>query len=78
MTLADVGFPLSFRVQSDRVAMTVIGILFESRLPNFNPGAYDTRITEGLVGVVVSVEEGREREIEAILNNAGAMETKRA
>jgi hypothetical protein len=60
------------------VIMTVIGILFESRLPNFAPGAYDTRITEGYVGVVVSVDEGRESEFEEILNTAGAMETKRA
>ena len=27
---------------------TVVGIIFESRLPNLNLGAYDARITEGL------------------------------
>ena len=60
------------------VIMTVVGIIFESRLPNFSPGAYDTRITEGLIGVVVAAEEGREDEVEDILRNAGAMEIKRA
>ncbi|GIT59928.1 MAG: hypothetical protein Ct9H300mP19_18760 [Dehalococcoidia bacterium] len=29
------------------VIATVIGIVFESRLPNMKPGVYDTRITEG-------------------------------
>ena len=60
------------------VIMTVIGILFESLLPNFSTSAYDTRITEGLIGVVVAVESGREEEIEDILRGAGAMEIKRA
>ncbi len=60
------------------VIMTVVGIIFESRLPNFSPGAYDTRITEGLIGVVVAAEEGREDEVEDILRNAGAMEIQRA
>ncbi len=60
------------------VIMTVVGIIFESRLPNFSPGAYDTRITEGLIGVVVAAEEGREDEVEDILRSAGAMEIKRA
>ncbi len=60
------------------VIMTVVGIIFESRLPNFSPGAYDTRITEGLIGVVVAAEVGREDEVEGILRSAGAMEIKRA
>ena len=39
------------------VVMTVVGIIFESRLPNLNPGAYDGRITEGWIGVVISCED---------------------
>ena len=33
------------------VVTTVIGILFESRLPDISMNVYDTRITEGLMGV---------------------------
>ena len=60
------------------VIMTVVGIIFESRLPNFKPGAYDTRITEGYIGVVVSVDDTNASDVEQILLQAGAMEIKRA
>ena len=39
------------------ILFTVIGILFESRLPNPKQKIYDTRITEGMIGVVVDCEE---------------------
>lgn len=60
------------------VIATVIGIIFESRLPNMNPGAYDERITEGWIGVVISVESTRAQEAESVLRTAGALEIKHA
>ncbi len=60
------------------VIMTVVGIIFESRLPNLKPSAYDTRITEGLIGVVVTCDESRAEEAEQVLRTAGALEIKRA
>lgn len=60
------------------VIATVIGIIFESRLPNMSPGAYDERITEGWIGVVVSVESTRAQEAESVLKTAGALEIKHA
>jgi hypothetical protein len=60
------------------VIATVIGIMFESRLPNMNPGAYDERITEGWIGVVISVESTRAQEAESVLKTAGALEIKHA
>ena len=39
------------------VIATVIGIIIESRLPNVKPGAYDPRITEGWIGVVVTSDD---------------------
>ena len=35
------------------VIATVVGIIFESRLPNLYLGAYDARINGGYIGVVV-------------------------
>ena len=59
------------------VIATVIGIIFESRLPNLDPGVYDKRITEGLIGVVVTVDEkSKANDAQKILENAGAIEVK--
>lgn len=60
------------------VIATVVGIVFESRLPNLNLGAYDERITEGYIGVVVSCEDQRVDEAQSVLRNAGALEIKTA
>ena len=60
------------------IIFTVIGIVLESRLPRIFMGAYDTRITEGLIGVVVMCDEGRADEAEQVLQKAGALEIKRA
>lgn len=51
---------------------TVLGVLFESRLPSAGPRVYDTRITEGYIGVVV---QGTQEQVESaarIMNAAGA------
>ena len=58
------------------VIMTVVGIIFESRLPNLTGGIYDRRITEGYIGVVINTDETRMQEAEQILAAAGAVEVK--
>ena len=61
------------------VIATVIGIIFESRLPNLKPGVYDTRITEGWIGVVITFDDdAKVAEAESVLNKAGALEIKHA
>jgi hypothetical protein len=56
------------------IIFTIIGIIFESRLPRMKVGLYDTRITEGLIGVLVNVEEDRLSSISEILSGAGAVD----
>src|SRR5437588_6529533 len=36
------------------IMFTIMGIIFESRLPDFGPGLYDPRISEGYLGLLVS------------------------
>ena len=60
------------------VVATVVGIIFESRLPNLNLGAYDTRITEGYIGIVVECGDDRIEEARGVLQTAGALEIKTA
>ena len=60
------------------VVTTVVGIIFESRLPKFNLGAYDTRITEGLIGVVVNCEEKDLSKAKKVFTDSGALDTKEA
>ena len=59
------------------IIFTVIGIIFESRLPRLFMGAYDTRITEGYIGVAVTTDESRIQQAEEVLRRAGAEEIKR-
>ena len=59
------------------VLFTVIGIIFESRLPRLFMGAYDERITEGYIGVAVTTLPGKVRTAEELLRIAGAEEVKR-
>jgi hypothetical protein len=56
------------------VLFTVIGIIFESRLPNLAPTPYDTRISEGYIGVLVTQAEGRVAAAERVLRDAGALD----
>ena len=60
------------------ILLTVLGIIFESRLPRLYMGAYDTRITEGYIGVAVTAEEERMPNAEQVLNEAGAEDVKRS
>jgi len=59
------------------IIFTVIGILIESRLPRIFMGAYDERITEGLIGVTVTSSEERAIGAEQVLQASGAMDIKR-
>ena len=59
------------------IIFTVIGIVVESRLPRIFMGAYDTRITEGYIGVTVTADMDRVGKAEDVLKQAGAEEVKR-
>lgn len=54
------------------IIFTVIGVIFESRLPRLFMGAYDTRITEGYIGITVTTEESRITNAEDVLKRVGA------
>ncbi len=56
------------------IIFTIIGIVFESRLPRVKMGLYDTRITEGYIGVLVNVEEDQLPSVSGILSGAGAVD----
>ncbi len=59
------------------IIFTVLGIIFESRLPKLKLGLYDTRITEGYIGVLVTVEEEQLSQVSGILTQAGAVDVVR-
>jgi hypothetical protein len=56
------------------VLFTVIGIIFESRLPNLAPMPYDPRISEGYIGILVTRGNGRTAAAERALREAGALD----
>ena len=56
------------------IIFTIIGIIFEARLPAFKQGLYDTRITEGYIGVLVNVEEDQLTQTQTLLTQAGAID----
>ena len=58
------------------ILFTVIGIVFESRLPKFNLGLYDNRITQGFLGLRVNAAPEQSREVVQIMNAAGAVDVK--
>ena len=53
------------------VIFSVIGIIFESRLPRIFMGAYSEKITEGYIGVTVTTDESKTAAAEAALKKAG-------
>ena len=59
------------------ILFTVLGIIFESRLPRPSLGLYDDRITEGYVGVLVECELEEVDRVEQVLTQAGAEDIKR-
>lgn len=57
------------------ILFTVIGIIFESRLPRLGGvGVYDPRITEGYFGVVVAADPNRIGNAEQALQRANPIE----
>jgi hypothetical protein len=58
------------------IIFTVLGVLFESRLPKLNMGLYDARITEGYVGIIVDCPEDRASVAEKLMKDGGAEEVK--
>jgi hypothetical protein len=58
------------------ILATVLGILFESRLPDLSPAPYDPRISEGYLGVLVTRIPGNRRHeaAERALRAAGAVD----
>src|SRR5579884_1769125 len=58
------------------VIFTVLGTLFESRLPRFSRAIYDTRITEGLIGVLVHAPADVADRVAEILRATGAEDVK--
>lgn len=56
------------------ILFTVIGIIFESRLPDFSRAPYDPRISEGHIGLLVNRAEGRMDSAERALRDAGAVD----
>ena len=58
------------------ILFTVLGIIFESRLPRARMGLYDARITEGYIGLSVSCDEDRIPQTEQALKESGAEEVK--
>ena len=59
------------------ILFTVLGIIFESRLPGFKPRLYDDRVTQGYIGVHVTCDEDQVADVEQALTQAGAVEVKR-
>lgn len=54
------------------IIFTVLGVIFESRLPRAGLGAYDPRITAGYIGLLVSAPEEKVGLVEQTLRSAGA------
>jgi hypothetical protein len=60
------------------VIFTVLGAIFESRLPRFVRDVYDTRITDGYVGILVHAPEERLDSTIDVLRSTGAEDVKLA
>ncbi|MFQ5860351.1 MAG: DUF3341 domain-containing protein [Dehalococcoidia bacterium] len=58
------------------ILFTILGVLFESRLPRAKLGLYDPRITEGYIGLAISCPEELVSAVEEALKSAGAEEIK--
>lgn len=56
------------------IMFTVVGIVFESRLPDLAPLPYDPRISEGYLGLLVTRTDGRGAAVEQALRTAGAID----
>lgn len=58
------------------VLFTVIGVLFESRLPRLGSSLYDTRITAGYIGLLVHAPEEQAEQTAQAMRGGGAEDVK--
>ena len=58
------------------ILSTIIGVIFESRLPKTKLGLYDTRITEGYIGLVVVAPDGDTDRVGDLFKAANATDVK--
>ena len=56
------------------VLFTIIGVIFESRLPRLRLDPYDPRINEGYIGLLVTCEEEQVDDMERALIRGSALE----
>ena len=58
------------------VLFTILGVIFESRLPGMGKSLYDPRITEGYIGIAVAVPEEQVEQVRGAFQSANAVEVK--
>ncbi len=58
------------------IVMTIFGVLFESRLPRPSLGLYDSRITEGYIGIALRSPEDRVEAADLVFRQSGAVDVK--
>jgi hypothetical protein len=58
------------------ILFTILGVIFESRLPRMGMGLYDPRITEGYIGIEVSVPEEQVAQVQQVFQRAQAVDIK--
>ena len=58
------------------ILFTILGVLFESRLPRPKVGLYDPRITDGYIGLLVTAPEDRIGQVESVFKEASADDIK--
>jgi hypothetical protein len=56
------------------IIFTILGIIFESRLPRPRLGPYDPRITEGYIGLLVTCPEEKLEAMEQALRRGSAID----
>ena len=56
------------------IIFTILGIIFESRLPRIRLDPYDPRITEGYIGLLVTCPEERLEAMEQALRRGSAID----
>lgn len=59
------------------ILFTILGVLFESRVPRLGLGLYDTRITEGYIGIALNCPEERMAAADLAFRQSGAVDVKR-
>ena len=58
------------------ILFTILGVLFESRLPRPTLGLYDTRITEGWIGIALTCPAERVAAADLVFRQSGADDVK--